>query len=51
MHSTEQLAILEEDGLLIIPSNPRRTALRLLGGLMVSAVGALLCALAGRGLE
>lgn len=51
MGSTEQLAILEKDGLLIIPSNRRRAALHLLLSSLVVALGALLCALAARGLE
>ena len=51
MHSTEQLAILEEDGLLIIPTSRRRTALRLLRAALVMAAGAVLCALAAGGLE
>lgn len=51
MGSTEQLAILEKDGLLIIPSNRRRAALHLLLSSLVVALGAILCALAARGLE
>ena len=47
----EQLAILEEDGLLIIPSNRRRAALRLLLSAVVMVLGASLCGLAARGLD
>lgn len=50
MGSTEQLAILEEDGLLIIPSSRRRAALRLLLSSLLVALGAFLCGLAAHGL-
>lgn len=51
MGSTEQLAILEEDGLLIIPSNRRRATLCLLLSAVVMVLGASLCGLAARGLD
>ncbi len=51
MDSREQLEILEEDGLLIIPSSRRRLALRSLTGGVLVIAGAALCSAAAAGLE